>query len=59
MPHGNSTQEQVEASEGYLEGVPFGIYEGYLYSFLSGTVNALRRISTTPGPNTPNQGEQG
>ena len=59
MSHNNSNQEQVEASAGYLEGVPVGISEGYLYSLLSGTVDTLRRISTTPGPNIPSQGEQG
>ena len=59
MSHNDSTWEQVEASAGDSEGVPVGISEGYLYSLLSGTVDTLRRISTTPGPNIPSQGEQG
>ena len=59
ISHDDSTREKVEASVGDLEGVPVGISEGYLDWFLSGTVNTLRRISTTPKPNTPSQGEQG
>ena len=59
MSHDYLTREQVEESSGYLEGVPVGISEGYLYSFLSVTVDSLRRISTTPTLIPPIQGEQG
>ena len=57
MSRDDSTREMVGALTGYLQGTES---EGYLESFLSVTVDTLRRTSTTRGnepPNSPSLGE--